>query len=84
MYKDSVNVPYFAQAGTTKIHIIRSAPASAKARKRINPKAIVGRVFACLIVAAIVDVAVINFLFFPECNRITRDCFLVQHLWGAK
>lgn len=53
-------------------------------RKRNSLKGILGRALACVMVMAIVDVALINFMFFPECNRITHDCFLVQHLWGAK
>lgn len=53
-------------------------------RKCTTLKGILGRALACVMVMAIVDVALINFMFFPECNRITQDCFLVQHLWGAK
>lgn len=37
-----------------------------------------------MMVAALVNVLVINALFFPDCNRITNDCFLIQKLWGAE
>lgn len=53
-------------------------------RKRNSLRGILGRALACVMVMAIVDVALINFMFFPECNRITHDCFLVQHLWGER
>ncbi len=37
-----------------------------------------------IVAAALLNGILMNFLFFPECNRITGDCFLIQHLWGAQ
>jgi hypothetical protein len=47
-------------------------------------KQLLGNIALCLLIAAIIDIAVINALFFPDCNRETRDCFMVQYLWGEK
>lgn len=47
-------------------------------------KEVIQCVLACLVITAVADVALINFLFYPECNRETRDCFLVQHMWGQQ
>ena len=62
----------------------RNASAGRQARKRHAGRELARNAFACLLIAALIDVALINFLLFPDCNRTTRDCFLVQHLWGAK
>lgn len=40
-----------------------------------------GEFFLCLVVAFIFNVAIINGLFF-DCNRVSRDCFLIDQLWG--
>ena len=45
-------------------------------------KEFIQRLLTCLVIAAFVTVALINFLFYPDCSRETRDCFLVQHLWS--
>lgn len=63
---------------------ITQASARRQVRKRRNWLEVAGNALACLLIVALIDVAIINFLFFPDCNRDTRDCFLVQHLWGAK
>lgn len=73
---------YAARVSVTR-HTLPQASAR-QPRKRISLRRLAGGVLACVIVAAMADVALINFMFFPECNRITHDCFLVQHLWGAK
>jgi hypothetical protein len=49
-------------------------------RARISE--IIGGAIACLIVAALFNVILINALFFPDCNRITRDCFVIDKMWG--
>jgi hypothetical protein len=79
----SVNAVQVCTAYPIPQHLLPQASAR-QPRKRSALKEFLGRALACVIVMAIVDVAVINFMFFPECNRITHDCFLVQHLWGAK
>lgn len=45
-------------------------------------KELIGGTVMCIIVAAIFNVVFINALFFPDCNRITRDCFLIEKMWG--
>jgi hypothetical protein len=40
--------------------------------------------FMLALVAGLINVIVINALFFPDCNRTNNDCFLIQKLWGAK
>jgi hypothetical protein len=83
-----MNQLYYQPIDTVRVSVTRHAllpEASArKPRKRYSLIRILGRALACVVVAAIANVALINFMFFPECNRITRDCFLVQQLWGAK
>lgn len=66
------------------ISAVSQASARQQARQRRNWREIAGNAVACLLIVALVDVAIINFLFFPDCNRDTRDCFLVQHLWGDR
>lgn len=33
--------------------------------------------------ALIISIVFINLFFFPHCNRINRDCFVIQYAWGA-
>ena len=62
--------------------------AQASARRQARPRRTLREgvitVVACLLAFAVAEVTLINFLFFPECNRTTGDCFLIQHAWGAK
>ncbi len=95
MYKTGVNTGSlaFAIVGGAHVgvtHVLPSSPrvtqASARqqVRKRRSLKEVAGYALACLLMAAIFDIALINMVAYPDCNRVTRDCFLVQHLWGAK
>ncbi len=92
MYKDSVNSRNVAitHYGAPYHHIFQStgsvsqASARRQVRKRQSLLEVIGNALACLLIIAIVDIALINFFAFPDCNRVTRDCFLVENLWGAK
>lgn len=72
--------------GVTHVTLKRITQASARRQVR-HPRnwlEVAGYAMTCLLIAAIVDIALINMLAYPDCNRTTRDCFLVHHLWGAK
>lgn len=69
--------------GTRFTHKPKSS-ARRQARRERKFLEVFANLMACLFAFALVEVAVINFLFFPECSRTTRDCFLIQHAWGAK
>lgn len=85
MYKNGVNTAYFGQSAAVSHRSTKTASASGnQARKRRNWSEVIQGALACLAMAAIFNVILINFLFFPDCNRDNRDCFVVQHLWGAK
>ena len=75
-----------ARHGVTHVTLTRVSQASARqqVRKRRSLLEVTGNALACLLIVAIVDIALINFFLFPDCNRVTRDCFLVENLWGAK
>lgn len=54
---------------------------------RLAPRArdyapVLGRCAVALLLAELFVIVFMNFLFFPDCNRETRDCFLIEHLWG--
>lgn len=92
MYKKGVNAAVMAFAGGSTTHFgvshvlpqVTQASARRQARHPRNWKEVIGYAVACLLIAAVFDIALINMLAYPDCNRETRDCFLVQHLWGAK
>jgi hypothetical protein len=91
MYQNSINNRYVRLSitpvnnGNATIQVVSSPDAnfSLSAVKR-DWKSLIGGTFLCMIVAAILTVVFINAMFFPDCNRDTRDCFLVEKLWGAK
>lgn len=72
--------------GVTHVTLSRVSQASARrqVRKRRSWLEVTSTTLACLLIVAIVDIALINFIAFPDCNRVTRDCLLVENLWGAK
>jgi hypothetical protein len=37
--------------------------------------------FISLGALAVTEIGMINVFLYPDCNRETRDCFLVHHLW---
>lgn len=41
-----------------------------------------GSAVALALVWLVMLTVLINSLFFPTCDRVTRDCFLVQNLWA--
>lgn len=88
MDKNAINgaIPVDVLVARTTILSPRSTASKKnhQARKRRNWKEVIQGVLACLVIAALLDVVLINVLLFPDCNRDTRDCFLVQHLWVAK
>ena len=44
----------------------------------------IGYITGCMMFSFLFAVLMINWLFYPECNRITNDCFLVNEMWEEK
>ena len=42
---------------------------------------ILSTAFLALASSTLFSIALINWLFFPMCSRVTGDCFLIQYLW---
>lgn len=91
MYKNTVKTALaFAGGSTTHFGVshvlpqVTQASARRQARHPRNWKEVIGYAVACLLIAAMFDIALINMLAYPDCNRETRDCFLVHHLWAAR
>jgi len=51
-------------------------------KNKAHPIPIWQKLLACIVIAAALDVSLINLVLYPDCNRTTRDCFLVANAWG--
>lgn len=49
--------------------------------QRNNIMTWLGKLIAALMFVLWLDWMLIEWLLYPDCNRMARDCFLVQYVW---
>lgn len=90
MYKTNINPRYVriqvtpVNTGTARIEMVacNDATFSMEVASPRKISGLISKIAFAILIAFIFNVIFINALFFPDCNRETRDCFLIEKMWG--